>query len=1234
MGLSSLFGPSPRQSRPTTSVFHNVRRSIPSLLLSASFSTAAFTSVTSSNLDISSLGRVALTGDFDAISLYEYVGQTEGSNSNGTQSVMAPASNGQFEDVASADAYVSAMCSFKSSDGKVDGIIVGGNFTSLGGIEAQGIALLDPSTGNVTNLGGLSGQVSALYCDTDNDRVYVGGNFKGANSTNAIAWEGSTGWDNLPFEGFNGPITSIAKAPSGHIVFGGSFSGLGNTTTPNKKNSQTINLSTANITTSSSTTTTGFSDPSNIVCKLDGTDGAGDSWLLADDTAGSWEASMGFGYTPTLLRLWNTHQDGRGTKTFRFTALPIDGIMNFTYTNPSTGEDAYCDATCPLSDDATEEYRDFTFVNSVGMNSFRIDISAWYGAGGGLDGIELFQDDIYAFAIQDFNEPNCTNSSFPSYSTTTGAWTVTPSGSSEAEYLTADVTSGSDNSVVFYPDLEQSGNYSVTIFTPGCIADDTCGSRGIVNVTGSFSTTTDPTSTQIYQTNDYEKYDPIYEGYVDASSSSFRPAVTLSVMDGGDASVIVASRVRFQLVSSTGGLNGLFEYNPSETTIDSSEFSSSAIDRAGNSLNDDAYVMSLVTTDDTIFAGGAFTDDVFENIMAFSDGNATSLAGNGLNAAVSAMYIYNDMIYIGGNFSDTSEGGVTGLSNVASYSIADKKWVALGAGLDGSISAVVPLDLNVTDGKSETTIAFSGSFTNIVSSSLGDETSVAGLAIWVPSQKTWLSFVSGTELALEGQLSASVTWSNGTLLAGSLSSEGLALSGAVALSGSSSLELGSLGIKVVNDDTSSSSKDKRDTASTDTNSISSVTGIVTGTYYTSDDKNLTIFGGRFTASATNGSDVENLLIIDGNDDDAITGLPDGVNANSTVLALNVKGSTLWAGGSISGEVRDTSLGGLVLYDLSNGDFASQVPALEGDEVVVHAIANRPSTSGVYVGGNFESAGSLSCPSVCEYDTSAAQWIRPGTGLDGTVTGLLWISSTKLIAAGNLTVNGNSSMLATLNPKKQVWSQIDVPTDDSIPGPITAMCAGSSDGSKIWISGTATNGSAYLIVYDGSTYHSIGDAFGNDTIIRGLQIMSVSKDHSSTNYFSSDQVLLITGQIDVPSFGNASAVIFNGSTIEPFVLSTKADGSAGSLSSLISENSNSLTSSSKHHSRGIVVLIALCCALGCIFLAVLAGFIMNRVQRQKAGYVPAPTQYQSNLDRVPPERLFSTLGSRQPGAPQI
>lgn len=65
-----------------------------------------------------------------------------------------------------------------------------------------------------------------------------------------------------------------------------------------------------------------------------------------------------------------------------------------------------------------------------------------------------------------------------------------------------------------------------------------------------------------------------------------------------------------------------------------------------------------------------------------------------------------------------------------------------------------------------------------------------------------------------------------------------------------------------------------------------------------------------------------------------------------------------------------------------------------------------------------------------------------------------------------------------------------------------------------------------------------------------------------------------------------------------------------------------------------MLVALCAALGTLFLIILIGIILNRLQRRRNGYNTIPnrtyTDKPSNINRVPPERLFGTLGQRNGG----
>ncbi|OJJ41795.1 hypothetical protein ASPWEDRAFT_23855 [Aspergillus wentii DTO 134E9] len=1183
----------------------------------------SFTSVSKPDLDLSSLGRVAFTGNFDAVSIYSYTNQSETTlNHNGSQSILTPLPNGVLTSLSNADAEILAMCPFTNKDGKYSGIFVGGNFTNLGGVKAEGVAMFNLNSNEVTALPGINGSVSALLCDQDTNSVYVGGDFNYKNTTNAVAWVDGKGWSRLPFDGLNGPVTSILKDDDGHIVFGGSFDGIGNSTST-KKTGQVINLSNATITSDALSSKDGYSSPKNIICQTGGEDGEGKTWLLDDYSPGFWRADMNFTYNPSRIRLYNTHFEGRGTKSFLFRALPDNGIMNLTYTD-SDNKNVSCDASCPLSDNSDEEYREFRFVNNVGMKGFQLEVLDWYGQGAGLNGIEVFTDDIYAYAINDFNEPTCAESKYPSEAKQSGSWSVT--GSGQSNYLTAKAT-GSDatsTSIVFEPDVQQSGNYSVLLYTPGCTEDGTCDARGIVNVTATVSTDDDPVSTDLYQTNDYEKYDTIYTGHVDASSSSFRPSVTLTPKPGQGDITVVASRVKFQLIkaskgtSGDGDLNGLYDFDPTSKTTNTN-FTESVINEAGLELDHGASITALAIHDKVIYAGGNFSKSGISNIMYFDDGNATAMPEGGLNAQVASMAVLDDLLYVGGNFTDSSDGGNSNLQNVAAYSFDSKAWVALGGGVNGPVSSVLEFPLNVSTEINETTVAVSGRFDELLAFDDTPAVHAPGFAIWVPSRKNWLQNLNVTQSEFVGQLSTYATAENTTIIAGNFVSNGLAADGAVSLVDDVELDLLPL--------------------LSNTKINSSGGGVLTGVYDTSSKRNLTILGGQFNITTNNGSTVENLALIDGNHN-MISGLGAGVDSNSTFMSLLVSNNTLWAGGNVTGTVNGNQLAGFVAYDLSNSELVKeQPPALNGGNVTVNSIASRPSSEEIYFGGSFKSAGNLPCPSVCYYDPSAGQWSRPGVDLEGTVLSLKWTNSQNLMAIGDLKVNDEKTKIATYNVKEQMWTSFKGASATEIPGTVTAFTPASTDVSTFWLAGQSTNGSSFITSYDGSKFVPAGDLFDDGTIIQGLEVIPISSDHKSDDYLNKDLILIVTGQLVIPDFGNASAALFDGIDLTPFMLSSKSNGQPGTMSRLFMENQNPYTrGGNNHHSNGIVVLISFCLALACVFLIVIAGVIMNKIQRRRQGYMPSPQAYgtdrPTNMQRLPPEYLFNTLKQPNPGAPAI
>ncbi|KAF2707617.1 hypothetical protein K504DRAFT_39689 [Pleomassaria siparia CBS 279.74] len=1197
-----------------------------------------FTRVPTPNLNLDQLGRVAFAGDFDSISLYEFQGQNERPvGTNGALLSRFP--NGVFTTLNTTDADIKAMCAY-SANGTLQGIVFGGNFTSVGTQHTPGgIALLDPNTGAVTDLTGLNGSVSALYCDDDRGQVIVGGLFTGGNSSNAIIWE--NGWTNMPFSGFNGPVNSITKAASGNIIFGGKFSGLGDNMTTTATNvTQVLPIASANITAQTSSSLQGFGNASDIVCKTDAsTQGADNTWLLADNSPGSWQADFGFGFMPSMLRLHNTDVDGRGTKTWRYTALPDGGIMNFSYPDPTSGQQKFCDARCPLPE-GNVTAQDFTFVNNVGMNAFRIDISDWYGQGGGLNGIELFQNDIYAYAIKDFNEPKCGGAVTGASSTPTGPWVETPSGQSNSRYLTATLSGDNINpnsaSVVFQPDIKQSGNYSVTIYTPGCVGDDTCSTRGRVNVTGSM-TKSGPglAGVEIFQTNNFDKYDPVFDGYVDATDG-FRPSVTLTPSAGQNGPLtVVAQRVRFTLLSaSSGDLNGLFEYDPTQATV-VNNFADSVIDTAGASLNpkDQAIVNTVTSSDDnTLFIGGNFSGNGMNNIFAIKNGavNATALKGNGLNNQVLTTYQDGNTTYVGGDFTNTQDNSASGLNGVATYSNND--WQPLGAGVNGAVMYIVPFSLNLTANTPEQVLAISGYFDSV--NGFGDNATFPAnnLAVWVPSRKNWLHNLNTHSISIQGRLMAytDVPGSD-PLFAGSISSSALDASGAVALQSGNPPSLNPFPATIRAQQLQTSLR-KRAFAS---ERNSTLTGIVTASFYQANNMNKTILAGHFAATGSNSENITNVLIIDGKDSDKVTGFGNGIDSNSTVTALGFLDNVLFAGGLISGKINDANVAGIVAYDLANNDFAgTQPPGLQGTNASVNAIATQPKSNNVFVAGSFMSAGALSCPALCIWNTERSQWSSPGGDLKGEVSTLTWISDTKLLISGNLTVGTSSANIVTYDSTTSQFQEFT--GAGGLPGPVSALCPASSDGSQIWAAGKSGDGTAFLQRFDGSQWLPVNSSlFGQGTDIRGIQVLMLTQNHAQSDLIDAGQDLLILGQVNVTNFGSASAVLFDGATLVPFLLSSTSAGTPGSLSQVFVENPQSFFASNKKNlALGFVVLIALAIALALTFLLVVAGIMLEWYRKKNRGYMPAPTNYSdkmANVDRVPPEHLFGTLSGNRPPA---
>ncbi|KAK6340653.1 hypothetical protein TWF696_008978 [Orbilia brochopaga] len=1224
-----------------------------------------FTAVSLPNIVTQDYGRMGFVGDFESISLYQYAEQgTQTYFTNSNNAIITQLPNGDLMSVAVANGYIHDMCLFTAKDGSQK-IVVGGNFTKLGDKPSRAIAFVDPNTGDSTTMDGLAGTVNALLCDQDSNTVYIGGEFTGGNSTNAISWPGTGDLKELPFQGFDGPVESISKMANGTIVFGGRFTTVGNeslVSNPNgthKITQQVVNLDSAatTILASGSSTRPGFSDPKNIICS-DGTETPGNVFLFQDNAVGTWSAEFAYTFFPTKLRVYNSNFEGRGVKLFRFVSRPNNGIMNLTSVDP-LGRRYYCDAWCTLyQTNKSMPYQDFNFINVIPTYAFRLEILDWYGDGAALDGVELFQDDIYAFADNTLNEPSCKNLLGPSASNVTGEWTSRGGpANSDSRYLTGTFTESqlSDASITFKPDIKISGNYQVLVYTPGCLQDGSCAQRGRVNVSGTFAgNETSQPSTVLYQTNQFDKYDMLFQGYVEANGDH---TVSISLQpDAGQSGplTLVASKVRFILLSPDGtavapnstseagpsqttgarlNLNGVFAYDPSANLQSLAQGKN--FDILATKLPKNITVNSVAVMDQTVFVVGDIKADGFRNFLAIDGNDLQSVALGGLNGIVRDTFLTGKLLYLAGDFNDTADRSTDGLSHVAAYDLGAKQWSSLGAGLNGAPVKIVAMPINIT-GNTETAYVFSGAFTKILASDNLPETDVSGVAIWVPSKKQWLERLSDAPFGIRGHLAQRINVPNSPqFFAGSLIFTRRGFTGGVGLVGGSKapLALNRLGIDITIPTPTQNSNRKR---TVDASLGLQLNGVQAGAFYRKG--NTTILGGRFSAG-----NIQNLAFIKNSQ---VSGVTDNALRGDNVvtsLLLTSNPEQLFIGGSINTTVGGAPVGGMVVYDIGTNSFVSPQPqplqAAPGNETAVYTITQQPNGRQIYVGGSFtQVAGGFGCEGVCVYDPQTFQYFAPGFGFGGVAYASAWTDSDTLVVGGALRLNGSDVHLAQYKHKTSTWTVFA--NSSQIPGPVTTIFTPTGEENNIYIGGNA-NGAPFIFRWDGTKWNNLSAGLRPGSIVQAIEVFEIDGVHAENSLLSQNQILMASGNILLDSTSiNSSAAIFDGVSWTPFILTSHNDGSSGSLDAFISESKHTFNEGAGKLAVGLVVLVSLAISLALVFLIVVVGVIAAYIRRRREGYMPAPTRVtpipsaQDMTERVPPDQLFQGVGFSSRGPPHI
>lgn len=954
---------------------------------------------------------------------------------------------------------------------------------------------------------------------------------------------------------------------------------------------RTIPLRTANITVQGGEPSSDeYGDPSVVICPGQQSD-SNTTWLLQDSTAGSWTAQLDFEIYPRTLRLYNSRIADHATQTFRMVAWPLGGIMNLTYS--SGGENVSCTAECPLSN--TESFQDFDLVNYVGMTGFTIYISAWYGDGGGLAGIELFDDQVNTYAVDAFNSP-CVRTNTSAYSTHVGGpWSRVSDSESGAPYLSANLSGSAllDSSVTFYPEVKDSGNYSVLLFTPGCVADGTCSERGAVTVSTYYASDREPSNVTIYESNYYYKYDTVYEGEV-LVEDGFRPYVVLAPTSGQSGVLtVVAQQVQFNLVSvldtEQTNYHGLYEYGGTST-----------LKNVSSKLSSDAKVSALAAVGDNTLLAGDFvwssSGSKHNNVLVLDENHSVvNNTAGGLNGAVmAAQAISETAVVLGGRFNQTKSGN-TELKHLARFSSTG--FDSLEGGVDGTVTELAVW--NTSNSTTSSLLAVTGDFSTCLFSN-GSGIACDGFGLWDEEAGTWQTL---EQLPFYYSGSVQQTATGSKVFAGTLNAtQELSVQGALTFAGS---EPESYGLTLG--------------SSAEVNAAVLVNGTTSSV----------ILGGHFTLH--DGS--HNLVMADNGSQGNFSN-----SKNSTILALMTHGRQLYAGGMITvDDAPDVS--GLVLYELENHKMASVQPAgLYAEDgaspAAVQVILGNQEGNAVYVGGNFSLAGSLSCPGLCVYTVALSQWSAPAPAVtNGTVNSMIWQSSDTLLLGGKMTINSSDAYVASYDTSKREWSTVI----DSLPGPVLTVTM-TNTSNDIFVAGQSERDAPFIYKWDGD---ELTDLLGSGNLSAGslltdMYFVQRSSSRDSSSVLPDSYDLLVTGRIKLASHKDTTfvAAVLDGDTWTPFLTASSRDPNMATRITSIQTNAKATFRTEHHLARGYVVLIGLALALAITFLMVAIGYVVHRIRRRLEGYESVPAYFKGNeFEKFPPQQVVAEL-SRSAGAPQI
>ncbi|KAI5970858.1 hypothetical protein CANMA_000018 [Candida margitis] len=920
-------------------------------------------------------------------------------------------------------------------------------------------------------------------------------------------------------------------------------------------------------------------------------------------------------------------------------------------------------------------FQEFAFIDSVSFDSIGLTIIDWYGEKGAFAGFELYQNSIQVFGNNTLNEPNCgsdfgkddnnyaeiVSGDFQSVRDISSAVTNT-------DYMVSYDTSAK---IALYPNISYSGDYSIIMNTPGCATDNSCTQRAIVNVTVYGDDDDILSSNLIYQNNENVKFDYLYQGHLNSSDGSsnrievsFHEAITsdvanpFMVIDKVVANIVSldsyydrnnTNNTKSSLKSNFTRieLNGLFEYslanfsdfdenlvhykinNKTYLSPNNTYIGNSSINLLSSRLSNDSVIDEINVHDDSLLMLGQFQSD--SNNLTLTNNNLITLNVSSYNTTSNESNIdlpttlrkRDTSTFKGATFNNSISKTFSlnnGLLVLGQFSISDTTVKDL-SNKNESISSANNFAVLATDNQ---WYGFGNDYEDANFDQFADFT-IDGVEYYVFS----------------AQGSIFKTWDNTNF---KWSNRQFNLTQATSLTSSLQI-LGGSGFSVM--DFYSNDQAYIQNANFSNYGIDVATNVdsyISSSFYI--NTTMSIVGGKF-----NSNNVENVGIINNKQpSSSLQSLQGDItwNDDTIIQSLYVDSNSeyLFVGMNSSVSVNDQDITGLVIYDLINDTFASFQPAAlsnsNGDPISVNSIVLYDDGKKLLVGGDFDTAGSLSCPSLCIYDIANTRWLDPqndNTGqtatIDGVVTDMKFYTSSRVLISGrNLTLDNDNVVFLTYNFKGGSFDTIS--SLNSLNKSVNRFIL--NDRSNSDSSGRmVAMGDDFICGFDGSKWANIDSDIdytdSNTSVFHDLKLLTLSKSSSyKGDLFDKSNILLVAGTYSLKNYGLVNMALYNGTSWIPYVYTTSPSSysTIGDVKTILIDDYYRLQSSDdlknlhNYLSKGKVVGISLACALGSTSLFGLLYLIPYlALLRNRKGYVQRIHE-QDMIDSVNPEDLLHEI----------